>query len=95
LPGAKVMGNGPLLALPPESVTGDPKGCPFVRNWTVPVRVPLEPLEVSVTVAVNVTASPNTDGLSDEATAVELLAMFTVCPPLNVPVLLLKFPSPL
>jgi hypothetical protein len=46
---------------------------PFL-NVTVPVGVP--PLEV--TVAVKVTAWPDFDGLSDEVSEVELLALFTV-----------------
>ena len=49
-----------------------------------------------LTVAVNVTLlCPYTDGSADETTAVELVALFTVCPPLNVPLLVLKFASPL
>jgi hypothetical protein len=88
--------NAPLLALPPERVTAEPKGCPLVLNCTVPVGVPVEPLELSLTVAVNVTPLwPNTDVADDEATAAELAALFTVCPLVNVPLLLLKFPSPL
>jgi hypothetical protein len=69
----------------------------LVTNCTVPDGVPVELLEVSVTVAVNVTPlCPNTDDpASDETTAVELLALFTVCPPLKVPLLVAKFASPL
>jgi hypothetical protein len=85
-----------MLALPPERVTGLPRITPLVRNDTVPVGDPIDPLDASVTVAVKVTGNcPYTDGLSDEATAVELSALFTVCPPLNVPLLVMKSPSPL
>jgi hypothetical protein len=63
------MDNGPLLALPPERVTGLPKATPLVLNCTVPVGVPPEP----VTVAENVTPlCPYTDGSDDEAIAVAL-----------------------
>ena len=41
---------------------------------TVPVGVP----PVEVTVAVKVTAAPNVDGFRDEASAVALVACFTV-----------------
>jgi hypothetical protein len=96
LPAGKYLGNAPLLALPPERVTAAPNADPLVMNCTVPVRVPLEPLEASLTVAVNVTpASPYADGLTEETAAVELLALFTVCPPLKVPLLVAKFASPL
>ena len=47
---------------------------PFL-NVTLPVGVP--PLEV--TVAVKVTAWPDFDGLRDEVSEVEVLALFTVC----------------
>jgi hypothetical protein len=46
-----------------------------------------------VTVAVNVTAVPKTDGLFDEATEVELATLFTVCIRAGE-VLLAKFASP-
>ena len=52
---------------------------------TEPVGVPLVP----VTVAVNVTDWPNTDGFCEEATTVVELALLTVCVKL-VDVLLLK-----
>jgi hypothetical protein len=44
---------------------------------TVPVGVPA-PGPTADTVAVNVTACPNTDGFSDEVRVVELLALLTV-----------------
>ena len=48
---------------------------PFL-NVTVPVGVP-EPGAVALTVAVKVTDCPKTDGLTDEVTVVEVLALFT------------------
>jgi hypothetical protein len=57
----------------PLSVTVPSVVEPFL-NVTVPVGVP----PVEVTVAVKVTATPNGDGFSDDATAVELVACFTV-----------------
>jgi len=94
LPGGEPVVNATLLALPPESVTALPKFAPLSLNCTAPVGVPVDPIEASLTVAVNVTPSPYADGFSVEATAVELAALFTVCPPLNVPLLVLKFPFP-
>jgi hypothetical protein len=49
---------------------------PFL-NVTVPVGVPF-PGATAATVAVNVTDWPNTDGLCEEITTVELPALFTV-----------------
>jgi hypothetical protein len=46
------------------------------RNWTAPVSVPGE---VLVTVAVKVTACPVVDGFAEEARAVFVGALFTVC----------------
>ena len=48
---------------------------------TVPVGVPVEEGELSVTVAVNVTDAPEQDGLADEATDVDVVALFTVSVP--------------
>ena len=48
---------------------------------TVPVGVPVEEGELSVTVAVNVTEAPEQDGLADEATDVDVPALFTVSVP--------------
>ena len=62
------------------------------RNVTVPVGVPV-PGETALTVAVNITDWPNTDGFTDEVTVVELLALLTVWV-MAVEVLLLKFVSP-
>jgi len=66
-----------LVAPPPDNVTGDPKALPSIANWTAPVRVP-EPGAIALTVAVNVTGCPRTDGLAEEATVVAVLAWFTV-----------------
>jgi hypothetical protein len=63
-------------------------------NVTVPVGVPT-PAPVTLSVAVNVTDWPNTDGVPEELTAVLVLALFTVCPPLKEPLLLIKLLSPL
>jgi len=60
----------PELRVPVPSVV-DPS-----LNVTVPVGVP-EPGAVAVTVAVSVTDCPKTDGLTDEMTAVEVLALLT------------------
>ena len=62
------------------------------RNVTVPVGVP-EPGKSALTVAVNVTAWPKTDGFAEEATVVELFARLTVCV-MAVEVLELKLLSP-
>ena len=57
------------------------------------VTVPVIGLALLLTVAVNVTLRPYTDGLMDEVTAVLVLALLTVC--WNVHVLPVKLPSPL
>ena len=59
---------------------------------TVPVGVPA-PAPVGVTVAVKVTDCPNTDGLAEEATAVALPLLFTVCVTVDE-VLVVKLLSP-
>jgi len=64
------------VALPPLSVPVPNTVAPFL-NVTVPVGVPL-PGATAVTVAVNITDWPNTDGLCEEITTVELPALFTV-----------------
>ena len=61
-------------------------GLPSMLNVTVPVGVP-DPGETAVTVAVNVTNCPATDGLADDATEVVVFAGFTVNPPVRVPLL--------
>src|SRR5262249_13387597 len=63
-----------LLAPPPARAPGPPKLAPSIWNCTVPVGVPA-PGATAATVAVNVTACPNTDGLADELTAVAVSAL--------------------
>jgi hypothetical protein len=53
---------------------------------TVPVGVPA-PGDTGATVAVKVTDCPYADGFVLEASAVVVLAWFTFCPPLSVPLL--------
>ena len=72
------------VAEPPDSATGEPELVPSTANWTVPVGVPA----VEVTVAVNVTESPNIDGFADDDTLIVVDAPLTVC--VNEPVLELK-----
>src|SRR5258707_5407878 len=67
-----------LVAVAPDKVTGPPKALPSSWNCTVPVRVPA-PGNTAFTVAVKVTDWPETDGFTDEATVVVLLAWLTVC----------------
>ena len=69
-----------------------PIDAPPSKNVTVPVGVP-PPGATAVTVAVNATACPKTDGFTDDVTVVELAAWFTVCVS-AADVLLLKFVSP-
>src|SRR5688572_7488391 len=54
-----------------------------------------DPGATAATVAVKVTLCPLAEGFCDEVTAVEVLALLTVWPPARVPLLVLKFPSPL
>ena len=67
---------------------------PSTVNWTDPVAVP-DPGAVTATVAVKDTDWPNVEGVSEELTAVVVPAAFTAWPPLSVPVLEVKLPSPL
>ena len=61
-------------AVPPLSATV-PNGVAPSRNCTVPVGP-----EDGLTVAVNVTACPNTEGFSDEVNAVDVVVTaLTVC----------------
>jgi hypothetical protein len=62
------------------------------RKLTVPVGDPA-PGAFTVTVAVNVTDWPKTDGLADEARVVVVFALLTTCET-AVLVLVLKLPSP-
>jgi hypothetical protein len=56
------------VATPLASAAGAPVAVPFTENCTVPVGVPV-PGGTGATVAVNVTSSPNAEGLSDVRTA--------------------------
>jgi hypothetical protein len=58
-------------------LTGVPKFAVSIINCTVPVGVP--PPEAGVTVAVKVTLWPNTDGFTEEVTAVAVPLLPTVC----------------
>ena len=80
--------------LPPLKVFGEPKFVPSTANCTVP---PLSNVpEPAVTVAVKVTLGQNTDGFGRRGQAVVVRArLVTVWPPLSVPLLVLKFVSPL
>jgi len=71
--------TGALVALPPDSVTGDPTLLPSTANWTAPVGVP-DPGDAAVTVAVNETGWPNTDGfaLDDRPSVTASWPTFTV-----------------
>ena len=62
----------------PELKLPVPKVTPASLNVTVPLGVPV-PGKTALTVAVNVTVCPDTDGFAEEATVVVLLAWFTVC----------------
>ena len=75
----------PALSVPVPSVAA-----PSMKV-TVPVGVPAAGA-TGVTVAVNVTDCPDTDGFTDDVTVVELLALFTVCDS-AADVLLAKLPS--
>jgi len=79
----------PDAATPDTSVTGEPKLLPSIVNCTVPLGVPV-PGATAATVAVKLTACPYTDGFRLDTTVVLLLAGLTTCPPLNVPVLVVK-----
>jgi hypothetical protein len=77
------------VAVPPVIVPV-PSMAPPSWNVTVPVGVPVAD---DFTVAVSVTAVPKMDGLFEEATIVELAALFTVCVRI-ADVLAAKFVSP-
>jgi hypothetical protein len=89
VPTARLVVAG-LVATPlPSNVTGVPRFAPSTLNWAVPAGVP-DPL---VTVAVNVTLWPNTDGFPDDDTVVVVGIGFTTWPPSRVPTLVAKFAS--
>ena len=60
-------------AVPPPRATV-PNGVAPSKNWTVPVGP-----EDGLTVAVNVTACPNTEGFSDEVNVVAVVILLTIC----------------
>jgi hypothetical protein len=64
------------VALPPESVAVPNVVAPS-KNVTVPVGVPA-PGATGLTVAMNPTDWPNTDGFTVDVTVVETDALFTV-----------------
>jgi hypothetical protein len=64
------------VAVPPDSVPV-PRVVVPSRNVTVPLGL-LAPGAVTVTVAVKVTLCPKTDGLTDDATVVVVLALLTI-----------------
>ncbi len=80
-----------LAVVVPPAVLNVPRPMLVVpsENVTVPVGVP-EPLPV--TVAVNATTWPNTDGLTEAATTVPVFPLPTPC--VSVPTLLRKVLSP-
>ena len=80
------------MAVPELSATGV-WGVPSIVNVTVPLGVPA-PGATAATVAVNVTDWPNTEGLAEEVTTVEVSALLTVWVRLEE-VLVRKLPSPL
>src|SRR5207247_821350 len=79
------------LAVPPDSVRL-PMLTPPSLNVTVPVGVPT-PGDTADTVAVKVTAWPNTVGLMSDTTVVLVAALLTVCNR-SLELLALKLPSP-
>jgi len=60
----------PLMAVPPLTETAEPKFTPSIRNWTVPVLTVAVLGATPLTVAVNATDWPKTDGLAEELSAV-------------------------
>ena len=81
------------VAAPPLSVPVPSVVLPSLKV-TLPVGVPL-PGATAVTVAVNVTDCPKTEGLAEEVTAVVELPWLTTCGfVFNEPVLVAKFVSP-
>src|SRR5579884_67408 len=90
----KVDGVTPPLVLTDDGVWA----VPSIVKVTLPVGLAaaLLPGAVTLTVAVNVTDWPNTEGFTDDATESDVSALFTVWPPLKLAELLaLKLPSPL
>src|SRR5437867_4229806 len=81
------------VPMPAVRLTGD-CGEPSMLKVSEPVGVPA-PGETTLTVPVNVTDWPVTDGLTDELTVVVVLAWLTVCVRSEDVVLTLKLLSPL
>ena len=65
-----------LVATPLATTAGLPTLLPSILNWTVPVGVPA-PGAVAVTVAVNCTACPKTEGLMSAVMPVDVPAWLT------------------
>jgi len=59
------------VAEPEVSVIAEPMALPLSKNWTVPVAVEL------LTVAVKVTDWPKSEGFTEDAKAVVVLALLT------------------
>ena len=68
-----------LVATPLTATAGLPTSVPSILNWTVPVGVPA-PGAVAVTVAVNCTPCPKTEGLMSALTVVVVPALLTTWP---------------
>ena len=64
------------VAEPEASETAVPMALPLSKNWTVPFAVPA-PGAVVATVAVKVTDWLKTEGFTEEANVVVVLALFT------------------
>src|SRR5215472_1937901 len=96
LPTARLAVLKEAVVIPPKvlTLTGMPALLLSIWNWTVPVGVPA-PGALTLMVAVKVTDWPKTEGLTEEVTAVLVLALPTVWPPFREPLLLAKLPSPL
>ena len=88
---ATVSETGVKVARPPLNVLVASELVPSL-NVTVPVGVP-PPCPATPTVAVKVTVWPNSEGLTEDARAVALLALFTVWVNVNE-VLVVKLASP-
>ncbi|MEQ1916795.1 MAG: hypothetical protein ABL856_08735, partial [Gallionella sp.] len=68
------------VATPAVNAAFTQTGLPSTLNVAVPVGVP-EPGATVVTVAVNVTDCPVTEGFTDDVTAVVVFAGLTIHPP--------------
>jgi hypothetical protein len=89
-PTARLVVTGDVACPLPFNAAGLPRFVPPTLNCTVPVGVPA----ALVTVAVNCTPCPNTDGFTDDATAVLVAAAPTDWFGAKVPVLAWWFPDP-